>query len=248
MAESRRSRRLRGLTADENPLGVCLICQREIEVHLLGRCKLTPCCGVYLHKSCYQDMVAFSASCGNCRRPNEDRTMVLETDEELTASDDENDPFVMHGGIEHYPHINHFQLLVSYEIDGYRRSGRPLFTHEPGSLYWNDLPFLFSPCPFYDYYNELESFVNVYPGETMFVHGLVKIPVPVTREVREIIYKCFIYNTPNAVLELIATHRIRFRFLFFYQENRSDIELSNLAVFTHGGGPSFYNEDLYRFT
>jgi hypothetical protein len=98
-------------------------------------------------------MVAMSAFCGNCRRPNEEeRTVVFETDEELADSDDENDPFRLPRGTELYPAINHFQLLVSHEIDNYRRSGRPQITHEPGSLFWNDLPFLFCLNPFNDYY------------------------------------------------------------------------------------------------
>jgi hypothetical protein len=80
----------------------------------------------------------------------------------------------------------------------------------------------------------------------MYVHGLVKLPVPVTRQIREIIYQCFIFNTPDVMFELMSTQR--FRFLFFYQESRTDIEVSNLTVLTHGGGPTFYNEDLYRYT
>lgn len=61
---------------------------------------------------------------------------------------------------------------------------------------------------------QLLRLVHLYPGEVMYVHGLVKIPVPVTRQNRKIIYQCFLYNTPDAIFELAAT--LRFRFLLFY--------------------------------
>jgi len=49
----------------------------------------TPCCHVFMHRSCYNSMVERLPTCGNCREPNvdhvpdEDDTIILETDEEL---------------------------------------------------------------------------------------------------------------------------------------------------------------------
>lgn len=135
-------------------------------------------------------------------------------------------------------------MLISYELDEFRRNQRPQITHEPGSLFWNNFPFLFNPNPFYNYYSELETFVHLYPDEPLYVHGLIIIPVPVTRHIRHIIYNRFCFNTPDSILLLVRSSRIRFKFLFFYQESRNDIEISNLTVLTHSGGPAFYNEDL----
>ena len=188
-------------------------------------------------------MLTYSGLCGACCRPNERQTVVLETGKELMPSNNEEvDPFALPAG----NFSDHFRLLVTYEIDGFRSSDRSNCTHVPGSLFWSGLPFLFSPLPFYDYYNELETLINIYLGSDFYTHALIKIPVPETRLVREIIYHCLIYNIPDSMYTCMGHHR--FCLLFHYEERRNTIEVTNLAVLTHGGGPSFYWEDVDSYT
>ena len=71
MAEMRRSRRLRGLAPEESPLEQVCICQRGIDINSVTRCQCTLCCGVFMHKPCYRQMVATLPTCGHCRSENE---------------------------------------------------------------------------------------------------------------------------------------------------------------------------------
>ena len=234
----RRSGRLRGLSAVQNPLGCCFICQEELDVHLISRCKRTECCGAFLHKPCYEQMMAQSPACGGCRRPNPTREIVLETDEEQPPNDNEDeDTFALPPGT----FFTHFRLLAMYEIDEFHSSDRPHATHIHGSLFWNGLLYEFSPNPFYDFYNELKTLMNVYPGSDFYTHALVRTPVRVSRLVRHIVYHCFIYNIPDSMYAFMGPHR--FRILFDYDYSLTNIVVSNLSVMTHGGGPTFYNED-----
>ena len=90
----RRSRRLRGLAPEEQAIEqVCFICQLRIHVNHLGRCVSTPCCHVFMHRSCYNNMVERLPTCGNCRNPNVDHvpegddTVILEADEEVDVDE-----------------------------------------------------------------------------------------------------------------------------------------------------------------
>lgn len=50
----RRTRRLRSLGPEECEVKhVCFICQLRIHVDHLSRCVSTPCCSVFMHRSCY---------------------------------------------------------------------------------------------------------------------------------------------------------------------------------------------------
>lgn len=84
----------------------------------------------------------------NCRRPNE-----------MMPVDDEDDPLALPRGKLYYPAINHFQNLLSQEIEDYidRHNSRPQLTHEPGSLFWNCIPFYFEPNPFNYYYTIVDT-------------------------------------------------------------------------------------------
>ena len=91
----RRSRRLRGLATEEQVIDqVCFICQLRIHVNHLSRCVSTPCCSVFMHRSCHNSMVERLPTCSNCRRPNVDHVpggVILETDEELDVNDDDDE-------------------------------------------------------------------------------------------------------------------------------------------------------------
>jgi len=89
----RRSRRLRGLAPEEQAIDqVCFICHLRIHGNHLSRCVSTPCCSVFMHRSCYDSMVERLSTCGNCRSPNVGHVPggdILETDEELDVDGDE---------------------------------------------------------------------------------------------------------------------------------------------------------------
>lgn len=213
MSELRRSRRLRGIAPESDSLGLCFICQEEFEVQQLARLIRTNCCRVLMHRGCHQDMEALSSVCGNCRGDNNpgNRRVILETDEEFEL-DSEDDPFALPRGTLYYSALNHFQLALSDELAHYRRTNVP-HVHRPGSMFWNDIPFPFTTTTFIDYFDQVESFVNIYPGDVMYVHGLVKLPEPVTISIRNSIYQMFLLNTPSAISELTAGIRFRFYFI-----------------------------------
>ena len=91
----RRSRRLRGLAPEEQAIDqVYFICQLRIHVNHLSRCVSTPCCSVFMHRSCFDSMLERLPTCGNCCRPNVDHVpcgVTLETDEELDVDGDHDE-------------------------------------------------------------------------------------------------------------------------------------------------------------
>ena len=130
----RRSRRLRGQIPEETPLQqLCFICQRDIHVDSLAICQRTPCCGVFMHRRCYQEMERRVRTCGNCRREidGDEPEIVLETDEEI-EEDDDDDPFVLPSGANG---------LVSFEqeLERYRSEDRPNHCHHEGSYLWHEI-------------------------------------------------------------------------------------------------------------
>ena len=186
MPELRRSRRLRGIAPESDSLSLCFICQEEFEVQQLARLKRTDCCGVLMHRGCHQDMEALSSVCGKCRDDTNpgNRRVILETDEEfeLDSEEGEDDPFALPRGTLNYSALYHFQLALSDELADCRRTNIP-HVHRPGSMFWKDIPSPFIMTTFKDYFVQVESFVNIYLGEVMYVHGLVKLPLLVTTSV-----------------------------------------------------------------
>ena len=201
-----------------------------------------------MHCGCHQDIEALSSVCGNCRDDTNpgNRRVILETDEEfeLDSEEDEDDPFALPRGTLNYSALYHFQLALSDELADYGRTNIP-HVHRPGSMFWNDIPFPFTMTTFMDYFDQVESFVNIYPGEVMYVHGLVKLPVPVTTSVRNSIYQMFLLNTSDAISKLTAG--TRFRFLLHHDEFRTDINVTLINVLPPAGGPSIYPFDT-RYT
>ena len=122
--ELRRSRRLRGLLPEvQNVDQVCFICKLGIDINSLTRCKSTPCCGAFLHRRCYQEMLTRAQACRNCRHVHatEEDEIVLETDEEL-----EYDPFEMPQGTNFANRIN--ADIVARELNEYGNDTRNLYT------------------------------------------------------------------------------------------------------------------------
>jgi len=233
--EPRRSRRLRGMAPEEAPIQqVCFICQRDIDIGSLTQCHYTPCCHVFMHRRCYQEMGRQVRTCGNCRRVIEDNQpeIVLETDEEL--EDYDIDPFVLPSGANGL-------VRFSQELTRYRSEDRPMRCHHEGSYMWDELPYGVDPDIWQRYYVMLENFVTLFTNEIMHMHGCVRLPVEPTREIRNVLYRLFIFNTPYSAFNLIRI--LRFRLFFRRVEGLSNIVIQHLCVLPFPGGPSLYNED-----
>jgi len=175
-------------------------------------------------------------TCGNCRRViNEDEPeIVLETDEEIEEDDDDIDPFVLPSGANGL-------VRVDQELEQYRSEDRPGSSHREGSYLWRELPYDLDPDIWQRYYTYLRNFVTLFPNRDLYVHGCVHLPVEPTREIRAILYRLFIYNTPYTVYNLIRIQR--FRFFFRRMEGQRDIVIQHLCLLPFPGGPSLYNED-----
>ena len=236
--EPRRSRRLRGLAPEEAPIQqVCFICQRDIDIGSLTICQRTPCCGVFMHRRCYQEMERQVRTCGNCRRViNEEQPeIVLETDEELGDDDDDDiDPFVLPSGANGL-------VRLRQELARYRGEDRPRRSHHEGSYMWHELPYDVDPDIWQCYYVMVENFVTLFTNQIMYVHGCVRLPVEPTREIRNVLYRLFIFNTPYSTYNLIRIQR--FRLFFRRVEGLRNIVIQHLCLLPFPGGPSIYNED-----
>ena len=174
---------------------VCFICQRDIDINSLTRCKRTSCCGVFIHKICHGQMVSMLPTCGNCRHRNDEfqREVVLEADEEMES--DEDDPFAMSEGT--FPSSVHVML----ELIEYRRDRRYLNTHYQGSLFWREVPYEADPGIWLNYYYQMEMFIRLLPGQPLYVHGRVVMPCEPTEWRRRAVYRISMYNTPFSLFD-----------------------------------------------
>ena len=233
----RRSRRLRGLAPEEQAIEqVCFICQLRIHVNHLGRCVSTPCCHVFMHRSCYNNMVERLPTCGNCREPNVDHvpdetdTIILETDEELDVENHDEE------GIDARVARLHRQL------NEYRWEYRHLHTHYEGSLLWRTLPYPIDTTTWSLYNASLWSFAVLFSNQPMYIHGMVELPIEPTRSVRIAVYRLFFYNTPYEAFDVFNT--FRFRLMFFQRSERTNVEIQWLELLPHAGSPSLYPDDF----
>ena len=233
----RRSRRLQGLAPEEQAIEqVCFICQLRIQVNHLGRCVSTPCCHVFMHRSCYNNMVERLPTCGNCREPNVDYipdetdTIILETDEELDVENHDEE------GID--PHVArlHSQLFE------YRQEYRHLNTHYEGSLLWRTLPYPIDTFTWTLYNSLLGSFAFRFPNHPLYIHGMVELPIEPTRSVRIAVYRLFFYNTPYEAFDVFNS--FRFRLMFFQRSERTNVAIRWVELLPHAGSPSLYPEDF----
>ena len=76
----------------------CFICQLDLEVQSLKRCRPMPCCGKFVHKRCFTKARKNSHQCGHCRieTPDSDDTLSIDSTEALRADESlpesEDDP------------------------------------------------------------------------------------------------------------------------------------------------------------
>ena len=196
MSAMRRSRRLRGLAPEEQAIDqVCFICQLRIHVNHLSRCLSTPCCSVFMHRSCYDNMVERLPTCGNCRSPNVGHVpggdVILETDEELDVDGDDREENEGIAGLRN-------------RINEYRRESRHLDTHYEGSFLWHVLPCVIDTSTWCLYYMLLWNFVDMFSDRIMYVHGVVELAIEPTRGVRVAVYRLLFCNTPYEAFDVLA--------------------------------------------
>ena len=133
-----------------------------------------------------------------------------------------------------------FQAQVSEEIHDCRWRGLPV-PHRPGSLFWTILPYFIPKHYFFTYLSAIETFTQTHVGNTMYLHGFVVMPVPLSIAVRQSVYEIFLANMPWALFRLV--HGIRFRFYFHYNPEVTSIRISQMNVLPYGEPNSYYESD-----
>ena len=232
MASLRRPRRLQNLAPEQDSLGACFICQDEFRIDQLPRLRRTDCCRVLLHSRCLEEMLNRTSICGNCRQdrtPENTRTLPLDEEEP------ENSLF----GPGTIVFMLRLQRIGFGEIDRYRRNGLPN-PHRRASPLWNSLPFDIPDFYLLEYLSNIEDFIREEPGETMYLHGFVVLPTPVTTLARHSFYELFLMNIPETVLELV--NGIRFRFLFHHDQSQTCVTVTTIHVHSFGES-SWYPAD-----
>jgi len=131
---------------------------------------------------------------GNCWRENAEFTgVVLETDEEMEDEDED----VMEG-----TERNSLERMRR-ELHYCSRGRRDLCTHRIGSYLWPAFsrefePYLREPLVaiWYIYYARVEDFIALFQNRPMYVHCHVLLLVPATFEIRSLVYRLFVFDTP----------------------------------------------------
>jgi len=103
-------------------------------------------------------------------------------------------------------------------------------SHHEGSYMWNEMPYDVEPDIWQQYYVMLENFVTLFPNRVMYVHGCMHLPVEPTREIRGVLYRLFIFNTPYSTYNLIRIQRFR---LFFRRVKDEGMLLFNISAYYH---------------
>jgi len=181
-------------------------------------------------------MVERLPTCGNCREPNvdhvpdEDDTIILETDEELDVENHDEEG------------INARVARLHRQLNEYRWEYRHLNTHYEGSLLWRTLPYAIDTTTWSLYNASLWSFAVLFPNQPLYIHGMVELPIEPTHVVRVAVYRLFFYNTPYEAFDVFNS--FRFRLMFFQRSERTNVEIQWLELLPHAGAPSLYPNDF----
>ena len=124
-----------------------------------------------------------------------------------------------------------FQAQISQEIHDYRYRGLPA-RHRLGSVFWPILPYFIPQHYFFTFLSAIQTFSQMYVGDTMYLHGFVVVTVPISIAVIQSLYEFFFANMPWALFRLV--HGIRFRFYFHYHPAVTSIRISQMIVLPHG--------------
>ena len=174
------------------------------------------CCETLFHRRCFSQMLTHTSRCPACRHENEPenpQALELPDDLDLVEVDLEeaasqllvfNDPEGTFATIR-------FQAQVSEEIHDYRFRGLPV-PHRPGSPFWHILPYIIPEQYFFTYFYAIERFIQIYVGDTLYMHGFVVLPLPLSTSVRQSFSEIFLGNLPWALFRLV--HGIQFWFTF----------------------------------
>ena len=92
----------------------------------------------------------------------------------------------------------------------------------------------------------IERFIQIYVGDTLYMHGFVVLPLPLSTSVRHSFYEIFLANLPWALFRLV--HGIRFRFYFQYNPEVTSIRISQLNVLPFGEPNSYYASDAPMYS
>ena len=136
-----------------------------------------------------------------------------------------------------------FQEQVLDDIREYHCTGLPA-PHRPGSLFWSILPYFIPEHYFFTYLTAIETFSQLYIGRTLYLHGFVCLPIPISVAVRQSIYEIFLANMPGALSRLGAS--IRFRFYFHHNPFEMSIRISQMNVLPYGATP-YYESDFPHY-
>jgi hypothetical protein len=238
MSEARRrSRRLRGLQPDTQ-LGLCFICQDELQIEAVSRYVKTNCCGALLHRPCFISMTTRANFCGNCRLGfgTDAPEINLESDEVMEEEGAvEGINMAISGTTEYY------LSFLRAEIDSYIGEERHANCHRINSSSWTVLPLAINPDIWLVYYMELLYFADRFPNQSMYIHAQIDLPILTTPIIRFVIYSLFIYNTPYAMFHLIDG--ISFRILFNFNTHINHITCNLLELLPSSGGPPLYDDD-----
>ena len=192
MEGKRSSRRLLGLAPQENGLGVCLICQADFRIEELQRLRRTDCCQALFHRRCFRDMMERSSCCPACRHEHEsENPRALKLPEDIGFELEEADLRILILGDPQGTFVTlRFQVQVSEEINEYRQNGLPA-PHRPGSAFRPILPYFIPKHYFFTNLTAIESFSQMYVGDTLYLHGFVVMPVSISIAVRSNFFSQF---------------------------------------------------------
>ena len=262
---SRHSRRLRRMKPEHQAFGDrCFICQLDLEVQYLKRCRLMPCCGKFVHKFCHAKARENSYQCGHCRveTPDSDDTLsvtsteALRADESLGESKDDDDPiWRMPVELQGPTRIERARNAIAL----LRVTAMAHNLHGPNTLSWRHMPHHVDVTTWFLFWVQLDWFISTNAGHPLplYVHGNVYTPVLPVSRVRKTMYRLFNRLIPREVEPCLSMVRYRLRFYhieelfharnFVYPHDPNEVKVTHLRM-TRFWTPPIHPEDLFYTT
>ena len=223
---SRQSLRLLGLGPELQPFqDKCFICRSDLDIALVMRCHVMPCCGKFIHKRCFRKARETSFQCGHCRVGGEDedtdeainvdddddsREEQLRTNERLESSDD-SPVWVTPPELRGPTQIERARNAITY----FRNSALAHSLHQPGTRSWQSLPLRIDPLVWYLFWVNMDWFISTMPDgpRPLYIHATIYTPVEPVQHVRKTIYRLITQIIPSEVRSCLRQikYRIRFR-------------------------------------
>ena len=209
---TRQSLRLLGMEPDLKPFqDKCFICQLDLDIQAVKRCRVMPCCGKFIHKRCHKKARETTSQCGHCRVGGTNNT---DSDEEEVRVDEDSDT---EPAWVTPPELLGPTLIETARnaIAQYRSSALAHSVHQPGTRSWQRLPFRIDPMVWYLFWVNLDWFISTIPEEPrpLYIHAMVYSPVDPVEHVRKTIYRLITQIIPAEVRACLShiKHRIQFR-------------------------------------